>query len=75
MVITKIKHGTGVNTSNLVAKSDLIALKAEVDKLGINKLFDVPTSLNNLKTTVDDLHVGKLKTTPIDLKKNYCCSE
>ena len=75
MIITKIKHDTGVNTSSLVAKSDLIALKAEVDKLDINKLFDVPTSLNNLKTTVDDLHVGKLKTAPIELEKNYCCSE
>ena len=27
-----------------------IALKAEVDKLDINKLTNVPTSLNNLKT-------------------------
>ena len=28
-----------------------------------------PTSLNNLKTKVDDSDVGKLKTVPIDLKK------
>ena len=39
-----------------------MALKAEVDKLDINKLMNVPTSLNNLKTKVDDLDV------PIDLK-------
>ena len=44
-------------------------MKAEVDKLGINKLVNVPTSLNNLKTKVDDLDVGKLKTVPVDLKK------
>ena len=44
-------------------------MKAEVDKLGINKLVNVPTSLNNLKTKVDDLDVGKLKAVPIDLKK------
>ena len=44
-------------------------MKAEVDKLDINKLVNVPTSLNNLKTKVDDLDVGKLKSVPVDLKK------
>ena len=44
-------------------------LKAEVDKLDINKLSNVPTSLNNSKTKVDDLDVGTLKTVPVDLKK------
>ena len=43
-------------------------MKAKVDKLGINRLTNVPTSLNNLKTKVDDLDVGKLKTVPVDLK-------
>ena len=53
----------------MTAKSDSIALKAEVDKLDIYKLVNVPTSLNNLKTKVDDLDVVKLKTVPVDLKK------
>ena len=44
-------------------------LKAEVDKLYINKVTNVPTILNNLKTKVDDLNVGKLKTDPVDMKK------
>ena len=44
-------------------------MKAEVDKLDINKLVNVPTSLNNLKTKVDDLDVAKLKTVPVDFKK------
>ena len=44
-------------------------MKAEVDKLDINKLVNVTTSLNNLKRKLDDLDVGKLKTVPIDLKK------
>ena len=44
-------------------------MKAEVNKLDINKLPNVPTSLNNLKTKLDDLDVGKLKTLPVDLKK------
>ena len=41
-------------------------MKAEVDKLDINKLVNVPISLNNLKTKVDDLEVGKWKTVPVD---------
>ena len=43
-------------------------MKAEIDKL-TNKLTNVPTSLNNLKTNVNDLDVGKLKAVPVDLKK------
>ena len=31
--------------------------------------MNVSTSLNNLKTKVDELDVAKLKTVPIDLKK------
>ena len=41
-------------------------MKAEVDKLDF---VNVPTGLNDLKTKVDDLDVGKLKTVPVDLKK------
>ena len=44
-------------------------MKAEVDKLSINKLVNVSSSLNNFKTKVDDLDVGKLKTVTVDLKK------
>ena len=44
-------------------------MKAEVDKLHIYKLVNVPTSLNNLKTKSDHLHAGKFKTVPVDLKK------
>ena len=32
-------------------------------------MTNVPTSLNNLKTKVNDLDVGKLKTVPVNLKK------
>ena len=44
-------------------------MKAVVDKLYINKLVNVSTSLNNLKTKEDNLDVAKLKTVPVDLKK------
>ena len=43
-------------------------MKAEVDKLDINRLVNVLTSLNNSKIKVDYLDVGKLKTIPVDLK-------
>ena len=46
-----------------------VSLKAEIDKLDINKLVNVPTSLNNFKTKADDLYVGRLKIVPADLKK------
>ena len=44
-------------------------MKTEVDKLDINKLVNVPTSLNNLKTKCVDLEVGQLKPVPLELKK------
>ena len=65
----ELDHATGVDTSDLAAKKIFIALKAEVDKLHSNKLVKVSTSFNKLKTKVNDLDVGKLKTVPVDLKK------
>ena len=38
-------------------------------KLNINKLVNVPTILNNLKTKLDDLNAAKSKTVSIDLRK------
>ena len=64
----ELKHATGVETFDLAVK-DFVALKAEVDKLDINKLVNVPTSLNNFKKNVDDLDAVKLKTAPVDMKK------
>ena len=55
---------TGI--SNLAAKKDFVALKAEVDKLDINKQINAPTSLNNLKTKIDHVDLGKLKTVSVD---------
>ena len=43
-------------------------MKAEVDKLDINKLLNVPTNLNNLKTKVDDLDIAKFQNFPVDLE-------
>ena len=65
----ELDHAKRVDISDLAAKKDFIALKAEVDKLNINKLVNVATSLNNLETKIDDLDDGKLKNAPTDLKK------
>ena len=65
----KLKDAAGADTSNLAAKKDVIALKAEVDKRDINKLDIVPTGLKNVKIKVGDLDVDKLKTVPVDLKE------
>ena len=54
----ELEHATGIDISVLAAKKDFIALKAEVDKLDINQIVNVQTSLNNFETKVD---VRKLK--------------
>ena len=54
----ELDHDTRVDTSDLAAKKDFVPLKAEVNKLDINKLVNVSASLNNLKTKVVDLDVG-----------------
>ena len=65
----ELNDATGVDTFNLAAKRDFVALKTEVNKLDINKLVNVPTGLNNLETKIDDLDVDKLKTVLVNLKK------
>ena len=66
---TDFKNATGNNTSKLAATSDLVSLKAEVDKLDVDKLKGAPTNLSSLKSKVDKLGIEKLETTPIDLSK------
>ena len=66
MLLKTLEHATGIDTSDLAAKGDYIALKAEVEKLDINKLVDIPTSSNNLETNVDGLDVSKFKTVLVD---------
>ena len=56
-----------IDISNLAAKKDFIALKAEVRKLHFSKLVNVPTAFNNLYAKVDNYQ--KLKTVATDLQK------
>ena len=64
-----IKNITHVNTSDFALKANLANLKTELDKLDINKLKNLPNSLNNLKTKIDKLDIDKLTPVPADLKK------
>ena len=66
----ELEHDTRFGTFDLVAKKDFIALKGEVDKLDIDTLTYVSTSLNNLKAKVNDLDVAKLKTCHKNFIKN-----
>ena len=59
----------GVDTSNVAAKKDSVVLKAEVDKLDVAELVQVPIGFNDIKTKEGDLGVSKLKTIPMDLTK------
>ena len=66
-----MKNATGIDTSKLAAKSDLVSLKAKVDKLDIDKLKSVSTNLSNLKSKVDKLDAVKLQTNPVVKKTEY----
>ena len=44
-----LKNAAGVDTSKLAAKSDLASLKAEVDKLDVDKSKTINDGLNNFK--------------------------
>ena len=44
-----LKNAAGVDTSKLAAKSDLASLKAEVDKLDVDKSKTINDDLNNFK--------------------------
>ena len=66
---TDLRNATGIDTSKLASKSDLVSLKDQVDKIDVDKLENVPDDLSNLKSKVDELDIGKLETTPVDLSK------
>ena len=61
------KNATGLDTSGFVLKSNLRSLKAEVDKIDVDKFKNVPTVLSNLKSKVDKLDTGKLA--PVNVSK------
>ena len=49
---TDLKNATGSDTSKLSSKSDLVSLKAEVDKLNIEKLVAAAVDLSKLSDVI-----------------------
>ena len=78
-----LKNAKGIDTSKVAAKSALVSLKAEVDKLDIEKLIPVPADLSKLsdvvkfdvtkKTAYDKLVAkgNKIDTSGFVLKTKY----
>ena len=56
---TDLKNATGIDTSKLAAKSDLASLKAEIDKLDIDKLIPVPVDSSKLRDVIKNEVVKK----------------
>ena len=52
---TDLKNATGVDTSQLASKSDLASLKAEVDKIDVDKLKTVPVDLSKLSNVANNV--------------------
>ena len=48
-----LKNATGNDTSGFALKSNLASLKAEVDKIDLDKLRHVPNNLSYLRSKVD----------------------
>ena len=61
---TNLKGATGVDTSNLAVKSDLVSLKSKVDRTDIDKLKTVTADLSKLNNVVDN---GVVKWTVYDI--------
>ena len=54
-----IKNISNIDTSSFALKSNLTALKAEIDKLNIDKLVPVPIDLSKLSDVVKNDVVKK----------------
>ena len=49
-----LKNATGIDTSSLASKSDSASLKAEKDKIDVDKLKTVPVDFINLSNVVNN---------------------
>ena len=53
----------------LLEKNDLANLKYDVDKSYIDEFKNLPSNLNNQKSKINKLDIGKLETIPVGLSK------
>ena len=56
---TDLKKATGIDTSKLALKSNLVSLKARIDKVDLGKLKTVPVDLSKLSNVVNNDLVKK----------------
>ena len=52
---TDIKNTTGNDISKIALKSNLVNLKAEVDKIDVDKLRTVPVDLSKLRNVINNV--------------------
>ena len=67
---TDLKSASGIDTSKLAAKFDLASLKAEIDKIDVEKLKTVPANLSKLSNVVKNDVVEKTVYDKLVVKVN-----
>ena len=67
---TDLKNTAGIYTSSFPKKVDLANLASNVDKLDIDKLKNVPTTLSNLKSKIDKLNDNEATKTALNFVEN-----
>ena len=67
---TDLKNVTGIYTLSFPKKVDLANLASNVDKLDIDKLKNVPTTLSNLKSKIDKLDDNEATKTALNVVEN-----
>ena len=68
-----LKDAEGVDISKVAKKVNLAFSRHNVDKLNIDKLKNVPNSLNSLKSKLDKLNADKLVPVLKWCSKKCCC--
>ena len=63
-----VKNITHVDVSSFASKTNLAALKTEVDKIDVDKLKTIPSELAKLSNVVKNDVVKKTKVTSIETK-------
>ena len=69
---TDLKKSTGVDISNLALKTNLTKLKAEIDKLDVEKLKAASVYLSKLSNVVNNKFVKKAVYDKLVAKVNNC---
>ena len=67
---TDSKKATRIDTPNLALKSNLAKLKAEVDKIDVDKLKAIPTDLRKISNVIDDEVVKRIAYDKLAAKVN-----